>query len=754
MSKRFAVAVGVVAWMLAFVPVGGQGLQPVNVFEHVPTIPAQDRNPWPAKWEEAFRARLAAVLAREEHRAPPATWASEKSGGGFMALLKGRRAEALAAMRVQAPAKHTAGIDFYWCFQLEKQPRIYFQFGKFQPPEFVARMKEGAGLWTAEDPRPNLELILQLDCPDADVVAHARKQLAAMWRTAEQTREMIAQARSECKNGQPANKLRFADHLESILPHWPRAMPRDTAAWRSWWALIAAGDWMIFEEYERRTNPRGHPQYGIGNGPVGASWDPKTRGGWVDWRNTDNLRSMREVSVYLFAEETGNELVRKVYRERIRRTARAFHSIGNGEWDSPAYLGLTITGYMALYDFARDREVRLLAKGILDYLATTAAVKYFHGGASGPNTRDYGTWASGNGGGASRFWSTWLPDPNWPVPANLADMAFFSAYRPPAAAVALANSDAPLPWELLASHPTYSNWLPGGDAAPAFHETQYRSRDFQMGSQVEGGTGDGCGCKIVLAHPKRGCDYVLATTNAKGNPCVGGNDRIAQCRNALIWLSGSRKDAAGAWQGAAWRILMPGDAKIEREGPVVFLRFERCWAALHPIRCTVGEPAPSLIDAYRGKRSAKPADSGGAADQPDSEYTVLPAAGAAAPLTGLAIELADGLHFADFTAFRAAVLAKSKLQARDDGADFAAASGARVAMTWDGQSRLPRVERDGKPHSWEQHRAIWQAGTTTSAPVRLGWKEGRLEINAGGHRFLGTMDLKAGTYTFENGTAK
>ena len=37
---------------------------------------------------------------------------------------------------------------------------------------------------------------------------------------------------------------------------------------------------------------------------------------------TDNLRAMREVAVYLFAEETGNEETRKIYKERIRRNVR------------------------------------------------------------------------------------------------------------------------------------------------------------------------------------------------------------------------------------------------------------------------------------------------------------------------------------------------------------------------------------------------------------------------------------------------
>ena len=34
---------------------------------------------------------------------------------------------------------------------------------------------------------------------------------------------------------------------------------------------------MVFEEYERRTNPNAHPKYGIGTGSVG-SLNPEVRG--------------------------------------------------------------------------------------------------------------------------------------------------------------------------------------------------------------------------------------------------------------------------------------------------------------------------------------------------------------------------------------------------------------------------------------------------------------------------------------------
>ena len=257
----------------------------------------------------------------------------------------------------------------------------------------------------------------------------------------------------------------------------------------------------------------------------------------------------------------------------------------------------------------------------------------------------------------------------------------------------------------------------------------YRSRDFQVGTQVEGGSYDGNGGKIVLAHPERGCDYLLVTGKTNGNPCVGGNDRIAQCRNALIWASHTAKD---------WRVLFPADAVLEREKGIVFLKFARGWAAVHPLRCTIGEPDAALIKPFLSK-SGGDSSGGGKPVQ-----TALPATAEPGGLSGFAIELADGLHFADYAAFKAAVLAKAQAQVMGNRAEFAAASGARVTLTWDGQAKLPAVERDGKAHDWEKHRAMWQGG-----PATLGWKEGRLVVEAGGRKFTGAMDLATGTYRFE-----
>lgn len=134
---------------------------------------------------------------------------------------------------------------------------------------------------------------------------------------------------------------------------------------------------------------RPHPIYHYGN-TEGNDWDISKRGRWVDARNTDNLRAMRETSVYLMAEETGNEITRLLYKEKIRRYVGALYNIGMGEWDSQVYHGHTFAPYLNLYDFAKDTQVKELAKKALDWLSTAAAIKYYHGGWGGPVKRDYG----------------------------------------------------------------------------------------------------------------------------------------------------------------------------------------------------------------------------------------------------------------------------------------------------------------------------------------------------------------------------
>ena len=75
---------------------------------------------------------------------------------------------------------------------------------------------------------------------------------------------------------------------------------------------------------------------------AGEGWGPNVKNSWVDVRSTENLFLMRVTSVYLMAEETGNEETRKKYKETILKYAAALYRVGMGEWDSENYHGHSI----------------------------------------------------------------------------------------------------------------------------------------------------------------------------------------------------------------------------------------------------------------------------------------------------------------------------------------------------------------------------------------------------------------------------
>ena len=301
---------------------------------------------------------------------------------------------------------------------------------------------------------------------------------------------------------------------------------------------------------------------------------------WVDCRNTDNLKAMRNSAVYLFAEETGNEATRQAYRQRIRRNIGTLYQIGQGEWDSETYLGHTITAYLNLYDFAKDKEVKSIAKAGLDWLLASGALKYWRGGFGGPSKRDYGkgncVWCALSTHELGLYFNdSPIEDPK-PSPDSV--HVITSSYRPHPAIVALAKKQFDKPVELLNSKPTYENWKQGNDTAPQFHETLYFGNTFQIGTLAKGSGGDWNGFKMMAFIQERGVDYFVAATGTNpkkiSTSSVGG-DNIAQYRNLVIFLNDK--------QETPFQFFLPKSVKIETKNNVTFIRYEKTWLALTPI---------------------------------------------------------------------------------------------------------------------------------------------------------------------------
>jgi hypothetical protein len=464
-------------------------------------------------------------------------------------------------------------------------------------------------------------------------------------------------------------------------------------------------------------------------------WTPEYQNSWVDVRGTDNLRAMRETAVYLMSEETGNAETAKTYKERIRAYVTALYTTGMGEWDSANYLSHGLTAYLNLYDFARDTEVRSLAKAHLDWICTAAAVKYFRGCWAGPNIRDYGN-IGAHDGAAGEFWHYFG---GWEEPAAKPYRDFVhiatSGYRPPAAVVELARKNFPRPVEMLASKPSYDGWTkPGGESEPTYFETTWIAHHTQLGS-LPNGHADRPGMnlngfRLLAENSTRGADTLIIFTSLDYNQshasATAGGDQIGQFRGKLMWLN--------AKSATPFFLFLPRSAEIVEEGERIFIRLEKTWLALHLINAK-----PNGVDSVATQRVC-------AGRKPYPADQVWSANGGNGAC-GVAIEIGEPESHADFATFRNAVSEKSKLDLAKLGegeAHLTGSDGDRVGLRLTREGR-PIVFRNGAEHDWKQHWPLWSGG---DSPVTLGWKEGELHVKAGGREFSST--LRNGRCLFEN----
>lgn len=473
-------------------------------------------------------------------------------------------------------------------------------------------------------------------------------------------------------------------------------------------------------------------------------WGPETMNSWVDVRNTDNLRAMRECAVYLMAEETGNAKVAAIYKQRITAYVTALYTTGMGEWDSANYLAHTMVGYVQLYDFAKDPQMKLLGKAAMDYLTAIAAVPYFRGSWCGPNKRDYNN--IGPRAGAAGECEMWFADcpvaPQNPYP----DWIHFatSPYRPAPAVVELARKNIAKPAEILVSKPSYEGWFKeeGGEDQPETFLTYFLANSYQVGSSPTLHQGDMCGFRLGTYSTARGADTWILASDLKGYKGIAtgtnGGDLIAQYRNQIIWMN--RKADAKLY------LLLPKEVEFKTVGSTVFVKAERTWAALHLINLK-----DAAVDDAATDRVCFKTEKDGSKKPIYPDWQVWSATASGSGLPGLVMELGEQESHGDFAAFVAAVSAKSKLDlgqlASGKRVDFTGALGDRVGLTVTDEG-LPEVWRNGTKHDWKQHWAQYQGADGKPSPITLGWKQGTLTVTAGGKTFTGTV--KDGAYTFSN----
>jgi hypothetical protein len=505
--------------------------------------------------------------------------------------------------------------------------------------------------------------------------------------------------------------------------------------------------WTDTDPYTRK-----HPL--VARTTPGQGYMPQATGMSVDLRNTDNLQAMRETAVYLMAEETGNEAVRKLYAEKLIRNVKNMYRCGMGEWDSNNYHGHTMTGYIQLYDFAKDPKMKLLGKAAMDYLCAAGALKYYRGGFGGPSKRDYNHPVVHSGSAADHLGLYFGDYPGEDDLASFDNVHFItSAYRPPPAVVGLARKQFKRPAEVLCTHPGYEA-LRQGAKEPQYHETMYFGHSFTFGTLATGTDGPGGdvnGFKLLAWNSKRGADFFIpnTTTNpvhigsaqyTKGDS-FGGNN-VAQFRNLAIWLNSKAN--------CPLLFFLPKSARIESAKGMTFIGLEKTWLALHPIHLDMKGVDPALTEQCNFTVS-KDRKSGKETRNPKWPLDqILRAGGNGGPVCGFALEVGEQETHGDFAAFRQAVADKAKLDlsAIADGAvEYAGAGGERLKIKY-GTPR-PTVWRNGQAHDWSEHTGQYIPADGGKAPIRLEWGSGKLHVEAGGAAFDGAM-ADDGTYTFES----
>jgi hypothetical protein len=453
---------------------------------------------------------------------------------------------------------------------------------------------------------------------------------------------------------------------------------------------------------------------------------------------------MRVTSVYLMAEETQNAATRDKYKKILLDYAAALYRVGMGEWDSENYHGHSIAPLLNLYDFAKDEEVKRAAKAALDFVCATGAVKYYRGGFNGPSKRDYNHPQPFGGSAPCNLWVYFgdAPDEthNWESDEI---HLITSGYRPPLAVVNLALKKFPRPAEIIASKAHYeasvSNQL---DKGPQYLETQFIGQNFQLGSLISGtstGKTDVNGFKIMAYDGTRGVadfhcvpgpDPAFAGSPKYTDGKVTGYNRVAQNKDAAVWLVHGGD--------SPWLWVFPKSVQVETENAVTFLRADKTWIALHPL----GLAAPFKVDAELTAQLHASKDGG----KQWINHQVLSARGNnSAPFCGQAVEVGEGVDYADF---KAAVLAKSKADATHLAAGQAAyttSDGHTVALNASEDPAKTEVTRDGRPHDLAEHAKHLFAGETS--PIRQDWRGGTLTVTTDGAAFTCTVD-PAGRATF------
>lgn len=113
---------------------------------------------------------------------------------------------------------------------------------------------------------------------------------------------------------------------------------------------------------------------------------------------TENHINMDRTSGYLYAQHAldypddfpdASERMAKM-KHWIKQWSERVYRYGTGEWNSSIYQAYNIIGWLNLYDFAEDEQVKQMARAVIDYYTAEMALHYSWGSYGGSEKRSSG----------------------------------------------------------------------------------------------------------------------------------------------------------------------------------------------------------------------------------------------------------------------------------------------------------------------------------------------------------------------------
>jgi len=215
------------------------------------------------------------------------------------------------------------------------------------------------------------------------------------------------------------------------------------------------GETFIFSKYWAAPSVKDHVR-----DYLYAAWNRDDSYNLFSSEGTENHLAMTRPAAYLYAQiardsfpaEYPDALQKmEVAKGWITDWAKTLYTSGLGEWNSSTYAPYGIIGWLALYEGAKDPDVRKVAQAALDYYACEMALHYTQGIVGGYESRNGSGYESVVTGSDYFSWLWFGESPRkiaWSVgsqniEASTAVYAAASSYRPPLAAVKLAKKQFP-----------------------------------------------------------------------------------------------------------------------------------------------------------------------------------------------------------------------------------------------------------------------------------------------------------------------